>query len=98
MQQSLASPLSSPGAADDGSGSLVVCLSSTPAVCETITPDYVRQDTSRPPTFFECLGPSGRDIARKRLDENPRYLLRRVQCSIGNDPARLREQVESPRA
>ena len=66
--------------------SLVVCLSSTPAVCETITPDYVRQDTSRPPTFFECLGPSGQDIARKWLDENPGYLLRRVQCSIGNDP------------
>ena len=78
--------------------SLVVCLSSTPAVCETITPDYIRQDTSRPPTFFECLGPSGQDIARKWLDENPGYLLRRVQCSIGNDPARLREQVESPRA
>ena len=78
--------------------SLMVCLAHAPAVCETVTPDYVRQDTGQPPTFFECLGPSGQDVARRWLEENPGHLLRRVQCSIGTDPVRLRERVESPRA
>ena len=78
--------------------SLVVCLSDSPAVCETVTPDRVRQDTGQPPTFFECLGPSGQEIARQWLDENSGYRLRRIQCSVANDLQRLREQVESPRA
>jgi hypothetical protein len=78
--------------------SLVVCLSSAPAVCETVTPDHVRQDTGQPPTFFECLGPSGQGIARKWLNENPGYHLRRIQCSAANDPQRLRDQIESPKA
>jgi hypothetical protein len=78
--------------------SLVVCLSGAPAACETVTPDRVRQDTGQPPTFFECLGPSGQVIARRWLEENPAYQLRRIQCSVANDPRRLREQVESPRA
>jgi hypothetical protein len=78
--------------------SLVVCLAGSPVVCETVTPDHVRRDTGEPPTFFECLGPSGQEIARKWLDEHPAYRLRRIQCSVANDPERLREQVESPRA
>lgn len=78
--------------------SLVVCLSSAPAVCETVTPDYVHLETGQPPTFFECLGVQGQEIARQWLDEHPGYVLRRVQCSIANDPARLRDQVESPQA
>jgi hypothetical protein len=78
--------------------SLVVCLASAPAVCETVTPDHVRQDTGQPPTLFECLGPTGQEIARQWLDENPGYRLRRIQCSAANDPQRLRDQVESPRA
>lgn len=78
--------------------SLVVCLSHSPAVCETVTPDYVRADDGQPVTFHECLGVSGQAIARRWLSENPHYVLRRVQCSIANDPNRLREQVESPRA
>ena len=78
--------------------SLVVCLAGQPAVCETVTPDYVHPDAGRAPTFFECLGPGGQDIARKWLAENPAYTLRRVQCSVANDPTRLRDQVESPRA
>ena len=78
--------------------SLVVCLAHAPAACETVTPDHVRQDTGQAPTFFECLGPSGQDIAREWLEENPGHLLRRVQCSIANDPAHLRERVEGPRA
>lgn len=78
--------------------SLVVCLSSTPAVCETVTPDHVHPGTGQPPTFFECLGVQGQAIARQWLDEHPGYVLRRVRCSIANDPARLRDQVESPEA
>jgi hypothetical protein len=78
--------------------SLVVCLASAPGVCETVTPDYVRQDTGAPPTFFECLGATGQDIARKWLRENPAYRLRRIQCSMANDAQRLRDRVESPRA
>lgn len=78
--------------------SLVVCLASQPVVCETVTPDYAYSDTGQPPTFFECLGPVGQDMARQWLAENPSYLLRRVQCSAATDPRRLRDQVESPRA
>jgi hypothetical protein len=78
--------------------SLVVCLAGEPVVCETVTPDYVYRDTGQPPTFFECLGPAGQDIARQWLAENPSYLLRRVQCSVATDPERLRDRVESPRA
>ena len=78
--------------------SLVVCLAAQPIVCETVTPDYVSSDTGRSPTFFECLGPLGQDVARHWLAENPSYLLRRVQCSVATDPEHLRDQVESPRA
>jgi hypothetical protein len=78
--------------------SLVVCFSHTPAVCETVTPDYVHTETGQPPSFFECLGASGQDIARRWLSENPGYVLRRVQCSVANDARKLREQIESPRA
>jgi hypothetical protein len=78
--------------------SLVVCLAAQPVVCETVTPDYVYQDTGQPPTFFECLGPLGQDIARQWLAENPIYLLRRVQCSVATDRERLRDLVGSPRA
>jgi hypothetical protein len=40
--------------------SLVVCLSNTPAICETVTPDYVRADSGAGPTLLECLGASDR--------------------------------------
>jgi hypothetical protein len=78
--------------------SLVVCLAAQPIVCETVTPDYVYSDTGRSPTFFECLGPVGQDIAHHWLSENPSYLLRRVQCSVATDPEHLRDRVESPTA
>ena len=78
--------------------SLVVCLAAQPIVCETVTPDYVYSDTGRSPTLFECLGPVGQDIARHWLADNPRYLLRRVQCSVATDAELLRDQVESPSA
>ena len=78
--------------------SLVVCLSNMPVVCETVTPDYVHADNGQPVTLSECLGVGGQDIARRWISENPRYVLRRVQCSVANDPTRLRDQVESPRA
>lgn len=78
--------------------SLVVCLAGQPAVCETVTPDYVSVDTGQPPTFFECLGPIGQHVARQWLEEHPRYRLRRVQCSVATDPVRLRERIESPQA
>jgi hypothetical protein len=77
--------------------SLVVCLASQPAVCETVTPDYVHQDGGAP-TFFECMGPGGQQIARRWLAEHPGYRLRRIQCSVANDPERLRDQIESPEA
>ena len=76
--------------------SLVVCLSGAPAICETVTPDYVHPDTGRPPAFFECLGVGGQGIARRWLAEHPAYVLRRVQCSVASDPARLRDQIKSP--
>ena len=47
--------------------SLMVCLAAQPVVCETVTPDYVYSDMGRSPTFFECLGPVGQDIARHWL-------------------------------
>ena len=40
--------------------SLVVCLAAQPAICETVTPDYVHQDTGERPTLFECLGSEAR--------------------------------------
>ena len=70
----------------------------TEAEAPTVTPDHVYSDTGRSPTFFECLGPVGQDIALHWLAENPRYLLRRVQCSVATDLERLRDQVESPSA
>ena len=39
--------------------SLVVCLAGQPAICETVIPDYVHQDTGQSPTLFECLGVGG---------------------------------------
>ena len=78
--------------------SLLVCLAGQPAVCETVTPDYLHPDTGQAPSFFECLGAGGQDIARKWLTENPAYVLRRIQCSVANDPVRLRDRIESPRA
>jgi hypothetical protein len=78
--------------------SLVVCLIGQPAVCETVIPNYLRPDTGQPPTFFECLGVGGQDIARQWLDEHPGYLLRHIRCSVGNDPVRLRDRIEAPRA
>lgn len=78
--------------------SLVVCLSHTPAACETVTPDYVHQDTGQPPTLFECLGAGGQSVARQWLGEHPGYTLRRIQCSITNDARKMREWVENPRA
>ena len=78
--------------------SLVVCLMSQPAICETVIPDYLHADTGQPPTFFECLGVGGQDIARNWLGEHPGYLLRRITCSVGSDPGRLRDRIEAPRA
>jgi hypothetical protein len=78
--------------------SLFVCLAGQPAVCETVIPDYIHHETGQPPTFIECLGVGGQDIARRWLDEHPGYLLRRIQCSIATDPRRLRDQIESPEA
>jgi len=51
--------------------SLMVCLAAQPVVCETVTPDYAYSDTGQPPTFFECLGPVGQDVARQWLAEHP---------------------------
>ena len=76
--------------------SLVVCLAGQPAICETVTPDYVRADSGQPPTFFECLGAGGQDIARRWLAENPGYRLHRIQCSVATDPVRLRDRIENP--
>jgi hypothetical protein len=73
--------------------SLVVCLSGTPSVCQTVLPGYLHADTGQPPTFHECLGIGGQAIAVHWLRENPGYRLRRVQCSIGNDLRYLRERV-----
>jgi hypothetical protein len=78
--------------------SLIVCLAGQPAICETVIPDYVHEDTGQPPTLFECLGIGGQDIARKWLAEHPGYLLRSVNCSVASDPDALRDRIESPRA
>jgi hypothetical protein len=78
--------------------SLVVCLSSMPAVCETVTPDYVDRVTGEPPSFHECLGIGGQGIALRWLSEHPGYRLHRVQCSVASDARLLRERIESPRA
>jgi hypothetical protein len=75
--------------------SLVVCLAGQPANCETVTPDYVHQDTGQLPTLFECLGVGGQGIARKWLDEHPGYRLHRIQCSIANHADRLRDRIAS---
>lgn len=77
--------------------SLIVCLASQPLVCESVIPDYVRA-SGEPPTFHECLGFSGQAIAHQWLAAHPGYTLSRVQCSIASDPARLREQIQSPEA
>lgn len=78
--------------------SLVVCLSDAPAVCETVTPDYVDQGTGRAPSLSECLGVGGQTIARQWIGQHPGYRLSRIQCSIANDQRRLREQVPGRRA
>jgi hypothetical protein len=78
--------------------SLIVCLAGQPLICETVIPDYVREHAGQPPTFFECLGIGGQDIARKWLAEHPGYLLRRVECSVASAPDGLRDRLESPRA
>ena len=78
--------------------SLVVCLAGQPAICETVTPDLVHPDTGQPPTPRHSNKVGGQDIARSWLQEHPGYLLRRVQCSVANDPDRLRERIETPRA
>ena len=78
--------------------SLVVCLSNAPAICETVTPDYVRAGSGAGPTLLECLGASGQDIARMWLTEHPSYVLRRVQCSAADDARKLRENIEGAKA
>jgi hypothetical protein len=78
--------------------SLVVCLAGQPAICETVIPGYVHPETGQPPTLFECLGVGGQDIARRWLDEHPGHLLQRIQCSMANDPARLRDRIQTPQA
>lgn len=78
--------------------SLVVCLSNTPAICETVTPDYVRADSGAGPTLLECLGASGQDIARTWLADNPSHVLRRVRCSAANDARKLRANIEGAKA
>jgi hypothetical protein len=78
--------------------SLVVCLSNTPAICETVTPDYVRADSGAGPTLLECLGASGQEIARMWLADNPSYVLRRVRCSAANDARKLRANIEGAKA
>ena len=77
--------------------SLVVCLAAQPHVCETVTPDVVRVDGSAP-TFFECLGASGQEIARDWLAEHPQYQLQRIQCSVGTNAEQLRATIEQPEA
>jgi hypothetical protein len=78
--------------------SLVVCLSGAPAMCETVTPDYLHADTMQPPTFHECLGVGGQVIALRWLSEHPGYRVHRVRCSIGADPRHLPPQIENRRA
>ena len=78
--------------------SLVVCLSDTPAICETVTPDYVRADSGAGPTLLECLGASGQDIARMWLADNPSYVPRRVRCSAADDARKLRANIEGAKA
>ena len=78
--------------------SLVVCFASQPAICETVIPDYVYQETGQSPTLFECLGVGGQGIAHKWLEEHPGYFLHRIQCSVANDVDRMRHRVETPRA
>ena len=78
--------------------SLIVCLAGQPGVCETVVPGLAHGDTGQGPTFLECLGAPGQDIARTWLSEHPGYVLRRVQCSVSSDPSRLRDQLASPRA
>jgi hypothetical protein len=77
--------------------SLVVCMVNMQHVCETVLPDYTHADGT-PPTFFECLGVGGQDIARQWLREHPGYVLKKVGCSVSNDPQRTRERVQSPEA
>jgi hypothetical protein len=77
--------------------SLLVCLAAQPAVCETVTPDVVRADGAQP-SFFECLGSGGQEIARDWLAAHPAYVLRSVRCSIGNDAEQLRATIEQPEA
>lgn len=78
--------------------SLVVCLSDAPAVCETVIPDYVDQVTGQAPSLSECLGIGGQAVARRWIGEHPGYRLSRIQCSVANDPRRLREQLAGRRA
>jgi hypothetical protein len=77
--------------------SLVVCLAANPVVCETVLPDVVRADGTAP-SFFECLGASGQEIARDWLAAHPAYTLRRIQCSIASDAERMRSQLQQPEA
>jgi hypothetical protein len=76
--------------------SLLVCLTAAPTVCETVIPDYIHEETGAPPTLFECLGVGGQHIAHRWISEHPGYVLRRVQCSVANDPERLRNEIASP--
>ena len=77
--------------------SLVVCLAAAPDRCETVLPDYQHVDGSSV-TFFECLGASGQSIAQRWVSEHPDYVLRRVQCSMASDAAKLRAQLAQPEA
>lgn len=78
--------------------SLVVCLSSDPLVCRTVVPSYARVDTGTGLTYFECLGANGQDVARRWLAAHPGYELRKIRCSISNDPERLRRELEAVEA
>ena len=77
--------------------SLLVCLAANPVVCETVTPDMVRDD-GREITFLECLGASGQELAGLWISEHPQYVLKRIQCSSGTDREKLRERIETPEA
>lgn len=62
--------------------SMMFCLASEPSQCHTVNP-VIPDD--QPLTLASCQI-AGQIEGAKWVNDHPKYLLKRVQCTIGNRP------------
>lgn len=67
--------------------SLVACLQANPTVCPTfIAPVEM--------SFYECLGIGGQHVALEWQKQHPEYRVKKIRCTVTNDPEKALELLE----